>query len=142
MTNRQPHFRCPIEVRFCDIDALGHVNNAVFFTYMEEARVAFGRAILGRRGLEGLDYILARAECDFRRPIRFGDSVEARVTVSALGRTSFTLDYELADPTGDPVFARARSVQVAYDFERRKPKPIPDEMRSKLEEYRSGEQPK
>jgi len=138
MTTGQPHFRYPVEIRFRDIDALKHVNNAVFFTYMEQARIAFWRSILGRRGLEGLDFIVVRAECDYLRPVTLGDAVEARITVSAVGRTSFTLDYELADPAGAPVFAKARTVQVAYNFERRRPMPLPADLRVKLEEYRVG----
>jgi acyl-CoA thioester hydrolase len=137
MTTAQPDFRYPIEVRFRDLDALGHVNNAVFFTYLEQARVAFWWAICNRTGLDGLNFIVARAECDYRRPIVLGDSLEARITVSDIGRTSFTLDYDLTAPSGDPLFARARTVQVAYDFARSKPVPVPSDLRHGLERFRA-----
>ncbi len=132
------HFTCPIEVRFRDVDAFRVVNNAVYFTYLEQARIAFWRKMLGRQGLDGLDFIVARAECDFRRPLTLGDSVEAGIRVGAVGRSSFTLDYELRSPGGEKVFATARTVQVAYDFERSRPRPLPDELRARLEEFSSG----
>lgn len=135
MAIAQAHFTCPIEVRFRDVDAFRVVNNAVYFTYLEQARIAFWRQMLGRQGLDGLDFIVARAECDYRRPLTFGEAVEAGIRVGVVGRTSFTLDYELRSPAGETVYATARTVQVAYDFERSRPRPLPDELRQKLEEY-------
>jgi len=139
MPTGEPHFRHRIEVRFRDLDVLRHVNNAVYFTYLEQARVAFWGGLDVRRGLEGLNVILARAECDYRRPVTLGDALEVRVWVGAVGRSSFTLDYELADPGSDRVFATARSVQVAYDFERARPTALPEELRTKLDYLSAGQ---
>lgn len=127
-------------VRFRDCDALGHVNNAVYFTYFEQARFHHWRS-LGYDirtlppGVPG--FILARAECDFEAQASYGDELEVRLTVSAVGRTSFTYEYELVKvETGERV-AAARSVQVCFDYQTQKPAPIPQALRQELEANRS-----
>lgn len=124
-----------LSVRFRDCDALGHVNNAVYFTYFEQARfhhwLALGYDLRTLPpGVPG--FILARAECDFEAQVTYGDELEVRLTVSALGRTSFTYDYELVNvATGERV-ASARSVQVCFDYGTQAPVPIPEELRRLL----------
>ncbi len=126
-------------VRFRDCDALGHVNNAVYFTYLEQTRfhhwLSLGADIRDRApGAPG--FILARAECDFEAQATYGDELEVRLSVAAVGRTSFTYDYEIVKvETGERV-ASARSVQVSFDYETKKPVAIPDELREKLEDQR------
>ena len=128
-------FRHRLTVRFRDCDALGHVNNAVYFTYFEQARfhhwLALGCDLRTLPpGVPG--FILARAECDFEAQATYGDELEVRLTVSALGRTSFTYDYELVNvATGERV-ASARSVQVCFDYATQAPVPIPEELRRLL----------
>ncbi len=120
-----------IEVRFRDCDAMGHVNNAVYLTYLEQARiVAWGR-IAGNLALP-LPMILARAECDYAAPLTLGDRVLIRLGVSAVGRTSFTLEYELLNARTRQLVATARTVQVMYDYTAGKPVPISDELRARL----------
>jgi acyl-CoA thioester hydrolase len=75
--------------------------------------------------------IVARAECDFRRPARYGDMLEVRMHVTNIGRTSFTYDYEIVDSEGRTV-ATARTVQVMYDYGADKPVPIPEDIRRLL----------
>jgi acyl-CoA thioester hydrolase len=117
-------------VRFRDLDPMGHVNNAVFLTYIESARAAFLQHLGAVQTLEDLAIIVARIEIDFRAPVRFGDEVEVGVRVSRFGEKSFDLEHELrVDGT---VVAEAKSVLVTYDYERREPVAIPDEWREKL----------
>ena len=111
-------------VRFNDLDGLAHVNNAVFATYLENARIAF----LGLRSFESM--ILARLELDFRSPVELGEEVEIGVRPSRVGTKSFELEYELR--VGGEVVAQAKSVQVAYDYARREAMPVPEEWREKL----------
>jgi acyl-CoA thioester hydrolase len=117
-------------VRFRDLDVLGHVNNAVFLTYIESARVAF----LLDRGtattLQDMSLIVARIEIDFRAPVGFGEEVEIAVRASRFGGKSFDLDYELR--VGERVVAEARSVCVAYDYGKGEAVEVPDEWREKL----------
>jgi acyl-CoA thioester hydrolase len=117
-------------VRFGDIDALGHVNNAVFLTYIESARVAFLFDTGAATSLEEMSIIVARIEIDFRAPIRFGSEVEIAVRASRFGNKSFDLEYVLR--VDGQVVAEAKSVLVGYDYERRESVAIPDEWREKL----------
>jgi acyl-CoA thioester hydrolase len=129
-------FRHRVEIRFSDCDAMQHVNNAVYFTYAEQARVAFWRTLVGGHRLEDINFIIARAECDYRSPATVGDLLEVRLRVSGLGRSSFTFEYAMVDAGGGRVFATARTVQVMYDYERRAPMPLPSALRARLEAYR------
>jgi acyl-CoA thioester hydrolase len=113
-------------VRFRDLDALGHVNNAVYLTYLEQARVAFLRP----GGAEISSMILARVEIDFRAQVGLGETVEIAVTPTRVGNKSFELSYEVK--VGERLVAEAKSVLVAYDYEREESKPLPDSWRKLL----------
>ena len=117
-------------VRFRDLDPMGHVNNAVFLTYLEQARVAFFSEMGAATGLEDMNMIVARVEIDFKAPVRLGQVVEVSVRASRFGTKSFDLDYELR--VEGELVAVAKSVQVAYDYNRREPVPVPAEWREKL----------
>ena len=113
-------------VRFRDLDSMGHVNNAVFLTYMEQARIGF----LFGRGATTNSIIIARVEIDYRSPVGLGDTVEVAVRCDRLGTKSFDLEYELR--VGDRVVAEARSVQVFYDYDRREAAELPADWRQAL----------
>jgi len=103
-------------VRFRDLDAMNHVNNAVFLTYLEQARFHFLEQLgLARREHEP-PLILARVEIDFRSPAAFGDEIEIGVRAGRIGTKSFELEYDLR--VAERVVAQARSVQVGYDYSR------------------------
>jgi acyl-CoA thioester hydrolase len=129
------HFIYRLEVRFRDCDPMGHVNNAVYFTYLEQTRFAHWRSLWGFGNPElppempGI--ILAHAECDFRRAARYGDTLEVRLNVADIGRTSFKYEYEIVDEQGRMI-ATARTVQVMYDYAAERPVPIPDHIRALL----------
>jgi acyl-CoA thioester hydrolase len=117
-------------VRFRDLDAMGHVNNAVFLTYIESARVAFLQDLGAAPSLQEMSIIVARIEIDFRAPVGFGEEVEIAVRASRFGGKSFDLDYELR--VGDTIVAEAKSVLVAYDYGKGEAIEIPEEWREKL----------
>jgi acyl-CoA thioester hydrolase len=117
-------------VRFRDLDPMGHVNNAVFLTYIEQARFAFLVDAGAATGIEDMNIIVARIEIDFRAPVRMGDEIQIGVRASQVGTKSFELEYELR--VGGEVVAQAKSVQVAYDYARREAMPVPEEWREKL----------
>jgi acyl-CoA thioester hydrolase len=118
------------QVRFRDLDPMGHVNNAVFLTYIEQARVTYLAEVGAATGLEEMNIIVARVEIDFKAPVRLGQEVEIAVRASRLGTKSFELDYELR--VDGEVVAEAKSVQVAYDYERGQAVPVPEEWRERL----------
>jgi acyl-CoA thioester hydrolase len=103
-------------VRFRDVDAWGHVNNAVYLTYCEDARMAYLAHLGLVRSVDEAQMILARAEIDFRSPTHVGEPIEVGVRPGRLGTKSFVLEYELRAP--DRVVAQSTSVLVAYDYTR------------------------
>jgi acyl-CoA thioester hydrolase len=117
-------------VRFRDLDPMGHVNNAVFLTYIEQARVTYLAEVGAATGLEDMNIIVARVEIDFKAPVRLGQEVEISVRASRFGTKSFDLDYVLR-VDGETV-AEAKSVQVTYDYGRREAVPLPAEWRDKM----------
>ena len=131
-----------IEVRFRDCDPLGHVNNAVYLTYLEQARLVQWQSFWRFGGLrnpgegqapdeavtDAPGVILARVEIDYKRPARYGDMLDVRIGLAAVGRTSFTYDYEIVD-AADRFVATARSVQVLYDYRTSRAVTIPDDLR-------------
>jgi acyl-CoA thioester hydrolase len=117
-------------VRFRDLDALGHVNNAVFLTYMESARTAWAMQQGLMTGVDDLPLILARVEVDFRAPVELGETVEVTIRPGRVGTKSFDLEYELR--ADGRVVAEGRSVLVGYDYAASESIPIPDEWRKLL----------
>jgi acyl-CoA thioester hydrolase len=110
-------------VRFGDCDPMGHANNAVFSTYLEQARIAM---------LGGLDsFILARVEIDFRSELRVGEEIEIHSRCARIGTKSFDLEHEIR--AGDRVVAEARSVLVGYDYTAGTSVPLTDDQRLRLE---------
>lgn len=126
-------FRYRIEVRFRDCDAMGHVNNAVYLTYLEQARFAFWRKLTGSTAGPEAGIIIARAEIDYRSAAYAGDLIEVRLAVGGTGRSSFTLTYEIVDESSGRRLVEARTVMVTYDYSARRPVPIPEKMRALLQ---------
>lgn len=127
-------YRCPM--RWSDMDAYGHVNNVVFLTYLEEARVdmLFGLgADLGAKALaEGV--LVARHEIDYRAPLVYhARGVDIEMWVSAVKGASFEIRYEVRDE--QTLFARAASVLVAYDLGAGRPRRLSDAERGFLADY-------
>jgi acyl-CoA thioester hydrolase len=115
-------FRWRERVRFSDCDSMGHVNNAVYSTYLEQARIG----VLG--GLS--EFILARVEIDFRAELRAGEEVEILSRCGRIGSKSFDLEHELhADGR---LVAEARSVLVAYDYESGRSVEVPEAVKARL----------
>lgn len=132
MTSAEPSdFSTDIEVRFADLDAYGHVNNATYFTYLETARTKLflGRFIdlLNR----GLHFLVAKAECEYRKPIQLADRVTVAMTVARIGNSSFDIDYTVHNGNG-VTFATAKTVMVCFDQELGRPAAIPESFRQAL----------
>jgi acyl-CoA thioester hydrolase len=133
---QNPGFRvhCPVEVRFRDCDPMGHVNNAVYLTYLEVARFAYWKeAAIDRLGGD-VTYIMARVEIDFRAAAVAGDVLDVALSVTGIGRSSFSMAYEIRDQNGRLVSA-AKSVQVMYDYAAGASVLVPAAIRQRLEEF-------
>jgi acyl-CoA thioester hydrolase len=133
--------RRELEIRFGDTDAMGHVNNAVYLTYCEQARasywlVATGQPLpLGVHGEEGL--ILAETRITFRSPAFFGETLTVETRVTRIGRSSFDQEHRITAP--DSRFGPARlvaitqAVLVTYDYAENSVRPLPDDLIRRLE---------
>jgi acyl-CoA thioester hydrolase len=117
-------------VRFRDLDAMGHVNNAVFATYVEQARIEYLRSLGVLDGPLYMGMILARLELDFVAPAMPEGEIEIGVRAARSGTKSFELEYEL-EQQGRAV-ARARTVLVAYDYEQARSVALPETWRDVL----------
>ncbi len=121
-------------VRYADLDAQGHVNNAVFATYFESGRVALFRARDFSIGVPGATYVLARQEIDFLRELHWPGEVVVGVGLAERGRSSFTLAQAIF--SGDLCVASGRATLVMVDTETRRPRPLPAEAIARLEPWR------
>jgi len=126
-------FTMDVQMRFRDVDGMGHVNNAVFLSYMELARTHFYLKYANKKSLEEIDFILAHVEIDYESPAEWGDEVQVSVWPSRIGNSSFSLSYEVKEKKSGRLIARSKSVLVSYDYEKRTTKPIPPEFRKVLE---------
>ena len=134
-------YRCAL--RWSDLDAYGHVNNARFLTLYEEARVALMFALGRERGLrfaEGV--VIRRHEVDYLRPVDYpltpaadgsGPTVRVEMWVEEIRPSRFTIGYELFD--GDALASQARSVLVPFDLRQQRPRRLTAEERAFLEPY-------
>ena len=111
---------------------MGHANHAVYFTYFEQCRLTFWKEQTGAASPYGR-VILARAECDYRAPVHFGDEVEVRLTVGDIGRSSFALAYEIVHLGSSTLVATGKTVMVGYDYEAGKAVPLSDTAKALLE---------
>lgn len=132
--------RTTIEIRFADTDAMGHVNNAAYLTYVEAARIAWWLAAtdepLEREPGRDAGLILAEAEIAFRSPVFFGETVVVETRASRIGRTSLGVDHRLsASRPGGParLVATCRSVLVRYDYVSERAVPWPAELVDRVE---------
>lgn len=117
-------------VRYRDADAFGHVNNAVYLTYLEQARNAYLRELGLVGGIEDVAMILARVEIDYRAQLELDELVEIGVRCARLGTKSFELAYELR--AGNRLVAEATTVLVGFDYERDETVPISERWRNAL----------
>jgi acyl-CoA thioester hydrolase len=130
------YFSIPVSVRYADIDAQGHVNNAVYFSYLEQARIEYMRA-LGIWRVEdnflSIGTIVAEATCSYKRPILLGEAVLVWARVSRIGTKSYDFEYRIT--TNGAEAATARTVQVAYDYATSQSIRVPDDWREKVRTF-------
>ena len=136
--------RHEVEVRLSDTDAMGHVNNARYLTYVEIARVAYYEHVTGKAlpiGVHGAEegMILAEIRMTYRSPAFYGETLTVETRVERIGRSSFAMAHRITAPKSRYGPARlvavADSVLVAYDYVEECPIPVPDEWRSAMSEH-------
>lgn len=127
-----PEFTIPVRMRFRDLDAYGHVNNATMFNYLEEARISLlGKRFYSASAQQDVQFLVRRASCEYQRPLML-DRPEVLVTiqVTELRGASFLLHYSIHDETTE--FARAETLMVCFDPVRGRPTRVPAWFRSEI----------
>jgi len=139
MTDRTLIHEFPIVIRWGDMDAMGHVNNTVYFRYMEQARISWFEAMGILAGPDGAGPIIVSTSCNFRRELRYPGTVLVRQWVGDFGTSSFQTWLELGrtDEPGE-VYADGTARVVWVDFPRRKSMPLPPDVRELILRPRIG----
>ena len=127
----------PVTVRFRDIDSMGHVNNAVYFTYLESARVELIRktGFKGKQAGDAEGPALVSTSCDFKRQVVYPATLDVGVRVERIGRRSFETSYGIFVHDTDQFVASARSVNAWVDYAAERAVELPSWFREALAEY-------
>jgi acyl-CoA thioester hydrolase len=124
-----------VPVRFMDIDALQHVNNARYLNFLEESRIAYSQELLDVfNSIQELNVLVARVEIDFLRPVLFGEKLQVYTRISKLGTKSFTFESVITTANKKGEFPAAKAVQtlVAFDPKTHKSAAIAPELRERI----------
>jgi len=127
-----------LKVRFMDLDALQHVNNARYLNFLEEARIAYSQEILEIfSNIKELNVLVARIEIDFMKPILFGEKVLVKTKVSRVGNKSFEFDSVVCTEKNKKTAVVARAIQtlVAFDVTKGTTISIPQELKDKIARF-------
>ena len=128
-------FTTDLEIRFRDLDALGHVNNAVYLTYFEIVRTRYWDHLFGLPPPDDWGFVMVRTECNYRSPALLGETIAIAARISALKNSSFTFEYRLTESRSGRLIADGLSVQVCYDRTQGRTTPIPQTMRQRVKDY-------
>jgi acyl-CoA thioester hydrolase len=127
-------FRLPVQVRFRDLDSLKHVNNAVYLTYLEVARIEYWKAL--KFGPVRPSMLLAHVEIDYLKPVLLDDRLEVALRVSEMGSKSFVMAFEMT--ANGTIAAKGSSVLVWFDHAVNISVVIPDSARAIIQEFEEG----
>ena len=130
-------FSMNLNVRFRDLDAMGHVNNAVYFTYFEQVRIHFFQQVFQISELSDFNSILANISCNYLKPAKMSDRLTLQLWVSKIGKKSFNLSYKVIDVEDESVYATGESVQVWFDYKQNKTVEISKDQKNRLSAFLS-----
>ncbi|MGA9172790.1 MAG: acyl-CoA thioesterase [Thermoactinomyces sp.] len=124
-----------IRVRFCETDALGHVNNTSYFIYLEQGRTEFFEEIVTSAELSDWPFILGHISCDFLRQAYYNQRLTVQTGVLRIGTRSVRLWQQILDRESGEAIARSESVMVYFNFLRQQSEPITDHWIAKLKAH-------
>lgn len=133
----------PIEVRYGDLDPQGHVNNAKYLTYFEQARIYYFMQLglfTADQSFMEIGVIVADIHITYHIPAHYGDPLKVGVRAAKIGNKSMTIEQCVTHAQSREALASGTVVLVAYDYEKRKTIPIPDGWRKAFSEFESGKQ--
>ena len=122
-----------IAIRWGDMDAMGHVNNTVYFRYMEQARISWFDALVPEdEAWKSTGIVIANASCNFKRPFSYPGTVEVKVYTGPLGGSSVPTFYEMLLENQETIYADGEATVVFIDMKTQKPVRIPEDIRRRL----------
>jgi len=121
-----------VTVRFRDTDAMGHVNNAVYSSYLEEARIIYWQELTGLKDFAKVDLILAHVDINYRSPAFVGETLVVHISLTRIGGSSFDFSYRVVEKSSNRIVVEATSTQCLYDYEKSRIKRIPAELKEKI----------
>ncbi len=130
-----------IEVRFRDTDAMGHVNNAVYLTYLEVARQSYWQRFSQQRDYAEVPFVVARVGIDFRAPMHVDEVARVKLRTSWVSRSSFAMQYVIEERDSQRRVVEAESVQVTFDYDAQRSMLVPQWLRDELERIEGGALP-
>lgn len=126
----------PIQLRFNDTDALGHVNNSTYFSFYDLGKTEYFRTVRGSNIFErDIDIVVAHAEVDFIEPVFLTDEIAVQTRVSHMGHKSFSLEQQILDLKSGSIKCKCTTVMVGYDFHSKRTIPISAEWRQCIARY-------
>ena len=132
-----------LPVQWGDQDAFNHVNNVVYYRWMESARIEYFRQLGLGVGIspQGTGPILASLKCDFRRQLAYPDTVLISSSIASIGRTSLKMAHLIYSTALEAVAAEGDSVIVMFDYRAQKPLVVSDEIRAAIDKLEKSVQP-
>lgn len=130
------HYKTQIPIRFADIDAFGHVNNAIYLTYFEIARSIYWKEVV-KWNWNSIGIIVRRSEIEYLKPIVLEDEIYAYVRTSRIGNSSFDIEYILVKKINgiEQICTTGLTQCVTYDYHLKKSAPIPDFQKTKMHSF-------
>jgi acyl-CoA thioester hydrolase len=140
----------PIQIRWRDLDPLGHVNNAVYLSYFEVARIGYMQAVLPADApmdpdtllARDFQFIMAEVQVHYRSPALLADRLQVAIHVSRVGRKSFVFEYRITEVNSQRLIAEGCSTQVWYDYAAGHSVPVPAEAIAHMEALQGVPVPK
>lgn len=124
-------------IRFNDCDALGHVNNTVYFTYFEEARTDIFRIFNPSLDIETWNLIVASTSCDFLHQVKHAEKLTVYTWIGKLGNSSFEVQHAIQNAEGIWV-ARGKATLIGFDYQKQKAVPLAEHIRAQLLKHSTG----
>ncbi|WML52544.1 thioesterase family protein [Neobacillus sp. PS3-12] len=124
-----------VRTRFCESDALGHINNVSFFIYLEQARVDFFIDTQILEDIEDWSFVAASVHCDFKKQAFVNQSLVIKTWVSHIGRTSVKLKHQIFEQNNEELIAEGEDVLVSYNVMEQKADPLSEQIKEKLKLY-------
>jgi acyl-CoA thioester hydrolase len=128
-----------VEVPYRDVDAMGHLNNVAYLSYLEWSRQKYWLAMRGSSDFWDIDFVVARAEIDYRSSAHMGEVLDIEIHVARMGASSFDFAYRVTGADGR-VVAEAKTTQVCYDWKSRRKAPLSEERRRQIESFEARPQ--